>query len=261
MGKNTHNQTENMGKGAVDAGMLGKIGAGCAVCSCCCVCLGLFLPYIYATRVTAGDADVTTNAGLFGTYYTANNDNDVSKRYVSCQNEDNYVSCLSSGSTDDTSKYVDYNDNKGMPDDYCDTTGDGDGGKRYKSGNDTYKSTIDGICTGRGLYIFTFVLAIIAAIAAAVGAMQPGVIMYAAAAMCFVTGFFGLVTGSYIANKWNTSCNGSDTECGWTFSFGVLWYQVIVYFILACLCAYAGMQGGGGGGGGDDCCDEGEASA
>merc|ERR1712167_487899 len=226
-----HNQTENMGKGAVDAGMLGKIGAGCAVLSCCCVCLGLFLPYIYAQNFTPGDMDVTINAGLFGYYYTANNDNDGSKGFVSCQNEGVYgVNC---NKNDDTTKY----------------------------GNYTYKSTIDGICTGRGLYIFTFVLAIIAAVAAAVGAMQPGVIMYAAAAMCFITGFFGLVTGSYIANKWDTSCNGDDVECSYTFSFGILWYQVIVYWILACLCAYAGMQGGGGGGGGDDCCDEGEASA
>merc|ERR1712100_793753 len=162
-----HNQTENMGKGAVDAGMLGKIGAGCAVLSCCCVCLGLFLPYIFATTMTPNDYDVTANAGLFGMYYTANNDNDVSKNWVSCQNEDS--GCTS---TSDKTKYIDYNDQKGMPDDYCDTTGDGDGGKAYKNGNDTYKSMIDGICTGRGLYI---------------------------------------------ANKWNTSCDGNNTECSWTF--------------------------------------------
>jgi hypothetical protein len=240
-----------MGKGAIDGGMLSKIAAGCAVLSCCCVCLGLFLPYVWATNVTPGSADVTANQGLFGVYLTANNDDSTSKTAVSCYNEGSNCN-----DNDDTSKYVGYDDLKSMPNDYCDTGGNSDGGKAYKAGNDSYKSKIDGICTGRGLYVFFFVLAIIAAIAAAVGVMKPGPILYAAAAMCFVTGFFGLVAGSYISNKWQTDCDGSDTECNWSFSFGVLWYQVIVYWILTCMLAYAGMQGGGGDGGGDDCCDE-----
>lgn len=242
-----------MGKGAIDGGMLGKIGAACAVFSCCCVCLGLFLPYVWAKNMTPGDADVTINQGLFGIYLTANNDDSTSKIYVSCYNEE------SNCDTSQSANYIDYNDLKTLPNDYCDTGGDSDGGKLYKAGNDTYKSYIDGICTGRGLYIFFFVLAIIAAIAAAVGAMKPGMILYAAAAMCFVTGFFGLVAGAYIASKWQTECNGSDTVCNWSFTFGILWYQVIVYWILTCLLAYAGMQGGDGPGA-DDCCDDGDST-
>merc|ERR1711908_9611 len=168
MGTATH--TTEMGKGRVDGAMLGKIGAGCAVLSCCCVCLGLFLPYIFAINVSGNNADVTQNQGLFGIYMVANNGNDNSKNTVSCFNEDSGCS-----STDDTTKYVDYGDIKGYPDDYCDT-----GSDWYKQQTDSQKSFIDGICTGRGLYVFFFVLAIITAIAAAVGAMKGGMIMYAA---------------------------------------------------------------------------------
>lgn len=115
------------------------------------VCLGLFLPYIWYVKMTALGADVTVYSGLFGQYATANNDNTLSKRAVSCMGESNGCS-----DDDDKTKYVDYGDFKTGPtsyDNYCDTTGDGDAATAYKNGDDTYKSSVDALCTGRGLYV------------------------------------------------------------------------------------------------------------